>query len=69
MTNKSYKELIEEIGTWERFTQENIAKRLGIRRETLSRRMNGKVKITKEAQCALLYLIHYDKWIDGDVPF
>jgi DNA-binding XRE family transcriptional regulator len=65
MTSAAYKRLRESLGT-----QTEVAKRLGVRQETISRRENGKLPINAEAADAMSHqkcekepvikTLHYD---------
>jgi DNA-binding XRE family transcriptional regulator len=57
MTREDYKAIRKALGT-----QEEVAKRLYVTRETVVRRERGQLEITREAELALLAL---RKKLDG----
>ena len=52
MTKEKYKELRKQIGT-----QQEVAALLDVSYESINRRENGRVRITREAAYALCYLL------------
>jgi DNA-binding XRE family transcriptional regulator len=53
VTAQRYRELREDIGS-----QNLVAKLLGVDKRTIQRRENGELKITREAELAILCLHH-----------